>query len=289
MVTTEYHRNVHRITLEPNYSEPISILRLSDIHFDIPKCDRGLLVRHLDYAVRHSCPILINGDFFCLMQGKYDPRRSKKDILPQHNKVNYLDAVIEEAVEWWLPYHHLMTVVGYGNHETAIIKNVETDPLQRFVDMINYRAGTDHKIYTGGYGGWINLYIQKSTSCFSKWLYYYHGSGGGGEVTKGVIQNQRQMAQIEGADIIWMGHVHELYAMQHTIKSVHTTTMKPILKDVWHVRTATYKEEFGDGYMGYHVEKGRPPKPLGGAILDLTLYHEKDKRKISTSVRFLTK
>jgi hypothetical protein len=29
----------------------------------------------------------------------------------------------------------------------------------------------------------------------------------------------------------------------------------------------TYKEEYGDGSGGYHIEKGRPPKPLGGAWL----------------------
>jgi hypothetical protein len=47
----------------------------------------------------------------------------------------------------------LLTVIGYGNHETAIIKNLETDPLQRFVDLLNYTNKTS--VYTGGYGGWL--------------------------------------------------------------------------------------------------------------------------------------
>jgi hypothetical protein len=72
------------------------------------------------------------------MQGKFDPRRSKKDIRPEHNKANYLDAVIEDAVEWFAPYADILTVVGYANHETGIIRNVETDPLQSFVDLLNY-------------------------------------------------------------------------------------------------------------------------------------------------------
>jgi hypothetical protein len=33
--------------------------------------------------------------------------------------------------------------------------------------------------------------------------------------------------------------------------------------------TGTYKEEYGDGYIGWHVERGAPPKPLGGRILKI--------------------
>jgi len=32
--------------------------------------------------------------------------------------------------------------------------------------------------------------------------------------------------------------------------------------------TGTYKEEFGDGSKGWHVERGAPPKPVGGRILE---------------------
>jgi hypothetical protein len=38
---------------------------------------------------------------------------------------------------------------------------------------------------------------------------YFHGSGGGGPVTKGTIQFNRMSTMVEGADLIWMGHVHE--------------------------------------------------------------------------------
>jgi predicted phosphodiesterase len=60
-------------------------------------------------------------------------------------------------------------------------------------------------------------------------IHYFHGSGGGGPVTRGVIQNQRKMADIEGADCIWMGHVHELYAMYQT-KATLDGRRYPIIK-----------------------------------------------------------
>jgi hypothetical protein len=32
--------------------------------------------------------------------------------------------------------------------------------------------------------------------------------------------------------------------------------------------TGTYKEEYGDGSKGWHVERGAPPKPVGGRIFE---------------------
>ena len=64
--------------------------------------------------------IIVTGDLFCLMQGKYDKRSSKSDILPQHNKNNYLDAVIDEAIELLTPYAHNILLLSKGNHETSV-------------------------------------------------------------------------------------------------------------------------------------------------------------------------
>jgi hypothetical protein len=32
---------------------------------------------------------------------------------------------------------------------------------------------------------------------------------------------------------------------------------------LWFIRTPTYKDEYGDGGGGFHIERGRPPKPVG--------------------------
>jgi hypothetical protein len=41
------------------------------------------------------------------------------------------------------------------------------------------------------------------------------------------------------------------------------------LKQIHLAITGTYKEEYSDGYMGWHVERGAPPKPIGGRILNI--------------------
>lgn len=265
-------RNAHSIFLENEEKNEYRIALLSDIHFDNPKCDRDKLKQHLDYCVEQNIPIFINGDFFCLMQGKYDPRRSKKDIRPEHNKANYIDAVIEEAVTWWSPYAHLLTVIGYGNHETAIIKNLETDPLQRFVDMLNYTNKSN--VFTGGYGGWILIKMKlKSNWVVSRTMKYFHGSGGGGIVTKGAINLTRALESYENMDIFTMGHIHENSARNDVRDTFEYNsgqhTYQQVQKQIHLCITGSYKEEYEDGAFGWHVERGAPVKPVGGRILNI--------------------
>jgi hypothetical protein len=277
---TQAHRNSHIITVKKG----VKLLMLSDLHWDNPKCDRETLKRHLDLAVREEAVIIVNGDFFCLMQGKYDPRGSKKDIRPEHNKANYLDAVIEDAVDWFGPYANHLQFIGYGNHETNILKRLETDPLRRFVDLFNYTYKPSKPLWLGGYGGWLTVQFHPTKTVRKSYaIHYYHGSGGGGIVTKGVIQNQRRDAMTEGADCVWMGHVHELYTMVTTKQTLDHNRV-PQLKDVLHVRTAAYKEEYADGFGGWHIERGAPPKPVGGVLLELGVNHERGVYAIPTTI-----
>lgn len=274
-------RNLHTINLQ-KWENRVALL--SDIHWDNPKCDRDKLKRHLDYCLDQEIPIFINGDFFCLMQGKYDPRRSKKDILPEHNKSNYIDAVIEDAVNWWSPYAHLITVIGYGNHETAIIKNLETDPLQRFVDLLNYTNKT--QVFTGGYGGWVVFkYAAEKSTIMSKTMKYFHGSGGGGVVTKGAINLTRSLEMYENMDIFIMGHIHENSSRNDVRDALKYNQGKRVYeiehKQIHLAITGAYKEEYEDGFGGWHIERGAPVKPTGGRILTFNSNRIRNKNEDS--------
>jgi hypothetical protein len=269
MKITRRAANVHTFDCEGKEAE---FLLISDVHWDNPKCDRDLLTKHLKEAVERNAYIIINGDFFCLMQGKGDPRRSKDDIRPEHNKGNYLQAVVNDAVQWWKPYAKNLALIGYGNHETGVIKNLEFDALQMFVTLLNHECGTD--VQAGGYGGAILFGIKHTTSLPHRMrfaMHYYHGSGGGGPVTKGVIQDQRIMAMVEGYDCTWQGHVHELYHHINIVTYLNRNDYMIRQRPVHQLRTATYKEEYQGGIGGFHVEKGRPPKPLGGYWMKLKL------------------
>lgn len=287
-VTKKITSNTHQIDLGSNKRLAI----LSDLHWDNPKCDWVLLKKHLDYCKKEKIKIFVNGDFFCLMQGKGDKRGSKSDIRQIHNNSKYLDSIVETAVEWFSPYADLFTVIGYGNHETSVIKYQETDILQRFVDIMNYQNKTE--IQTGGYGGWVNLVYKmpnQANGLFSSRMKYFHGSGGGGIVTKGAINLTRALEMYEGMDIFALGHIHENYARNDVRDTFEYNPGKRIheqkLKEIHQMITGTYKEEYGDGSKGWHIERGAPPKPVGGRILTIDVIRSGDNYlKQIDSVRF---
>jgi hypothetical protein len=278
----KHSKNVHELIIDNLYAR---IAMLSDLHWDNPHCDRDMLKRHLDYCLEEDIPVMINGDMFCLMQGRGDNRRNKSDIRPEHNNAKYLDSIVETAVDWFLPYAHIIKLVGYGNHETAIIKWQETDILQRFVDLLNYKAGSN--IQTGGYGGW--LVIKQASGWGSKYstkIKYFHGSGGGGSVTKGSINLTRALEVYENFDVFTMGHIHENSSRNDVRDTIeHHSVGGYVLKQkqLHLMLTGTYKEEYGDGSQGWHVERGAPIKPLGGRILTIKLL------RATTGDRLVTK
>lgn len=258
---TESSRNIHifKINLEKISDEQWFLLQ-SDVHWDNPKCDRQKLKKHLDLAKQRNAPILDFGDFFCAMQGKYDRRSSKKDIRPEHANNQYLDSLVSTAAEYLKPYQNLITVRGVGNHESAIHKNHETDLTERLAERIRANGGIARR---GGYSGYIRFHIHNGKrKNNSLKLWYFHGAGGGGPVTRGVIQTNRQSVYVSDADIIATGHVHESW--QVAVQRIRLNTSDKIVHErQTHIKIAGYKEEYEDGHGGWHIETGKPPKPTG--------------------------
>jgi len=259
------HNNVHVFN---HAFDPINVMLLSDIHWDNPKCDRVLLKSHLDMALDKGMRILINGDTICGMTGKNDRRGTKETLRKEFARNDHWNSVCEGAIEFFKPYAHLIDVIAYGNHETALITHLEIDVLKFIVNGLNIEEGVN--IQLGGYGGWIVYSFQRpnGNGHTTYKIKYFHGSGGGGVVTRGSINFARMAAQVENADCVWMGHVHESMEIVYT-KERLSSSNKVNLKDVTMVRTSTYKEEYNEGKGGWHVERGAPPKPIGGRILSL--------------------
>lgn len=263
--------NIHII--ETN-KKKFELAMLSDLHWDNPKCQRDVLKRDLDYCLKNEIPVFVNGDFFCLMQGKGDRRGSKSDVLPEHNNSHYFDSVMETACEWFEPYKDILIGVGYGNHETGVIKHKETDVMRNFVTRFNHEYGG--KIQLGGYGGWIIVRYIKNTVVVSCRIKYFHGSGGGGIMSKGELDLTRSSIKYEGFDVYSQGHIHENKATDSELESLKQTKrgLEIIRKPIHLMVTGTYKEEYGEGKGGFHVERGAPPKPIGGRILEIEFHRD---------------
>lgn len=281
MKLIEHASNIHELQLEGTRAQ---IAMLSDLHWDNPKCDWKLLKYDLDYCLKESIPIMINGDMFCLMQGRGDNRKNKSDIRPEHNNAMYLDSIVNTAVEFFAPYAHLLTVIGYGNHETAIIKFQETDILARFVQLLNIKCSSNVKV--GGYGGWfiINQTLRKhgkSATTSSTKIKYFHGSGGGGVVTKGALNLTRALEMYEDFDVFSMGHIHENAARNDVRDKIiqGMASYRHLQKKLHLMLTGCYKEEYGSGSKGWHVERGAPIKPIGGRILTIDYKRKRENKQ----------
>lgn len=260
---THPHRNVVSVAMQSDGNRldwEQWFLLTSDHHWDNPKCERGLLKKHHDEALERRAGIIAAGDVLCAMQGKYDKRADKSSLRPEHQVTNYLDALVTTAADWYGPYAKNYIVIARGNHEQAIKKNHETDLIERLVAILN--ANNDANIQAGGYGGWVKFKFTNGTQRSSINLKYFHGSGGGGPVTKGVIGTNRRAVFLPDAHIVATGHVHESWQVEMRRERLNDAG-RIYLDDQTHVCLATYKEEYGDGYEGYHVESGRPPKPTG--------------------------
>jgi len=236
------------------------LLLMADVHWDNPLCRRDMLARHLSEARERSARVFVIGDLFCLMNGKYDPRRSLGKVRPEHKRDDYLDAVIGDAVKWWSPHADVLELVTVGNHETAVLKTTGTDPTRRFADGVGCEAGT--------YQGWARFMLEDGTHRRSLTMRYHHGHGGGGVVTKGTLWPQRRAAWWPDADIVVSGHIHEQWSFPITRERL--TDAGEIRNDTQlHLCLPTYKDETGEG-VGWAVEKGMSPRPLGAWWVRLT-------------------
>lgn len=258
-------RNVFEIntTAKTNKDWEFWLLVTADQHWDNPKSNREMQLEHLQLARKRGAAVMSAGDYFCLMQGKYDKRSNKAAIRPEHNKDNYIDAVIDDAANWLAPYADLYTVIACGNHENAIDKRYEINVLDRFSQAIYSKS--KQSVYNGGYSGYIILKFKESNggTTHSIILRYEHGAGGSSPVTGGVIDAHRRGLYFPDADIMVSGHNHNSWMVEYARQRIDARFGR-LQNDIQtHIKTPSYKDGFGDGFSSWEATVGMPPKPAG--------------------------
>jgi hypothetical protein len=239
----------------------------ADRHFDHAHSDWAMQRRHLAECAERHALIVDAGDMLCLMQGKGDRRSKKYELHPKiearinRDKTQYLNAVLDEAGDFYGPYAHLFGVIGRGNHEQKYTDTHEVDVTDELVNCrLNHEPGA--RIQAGGYGGWVWFKFRRGQQRMSRRLYYYHGKGGGGISSKGVTHSTQRQTYIT-ADYVLSGHTHEAYIVEIPRVELNDAGAQ-VQRTTYHVQTPSYKDSFGDGYDGWENETGKPPKPMGG-------------------------
>lgn len=232
-------------------------LAISDIHFDSQDCDRKMLKRLLDQAVELEAPIIVAGDLYDAMQSRDDPRRCSAALKPEY-LVDYVDAIVDEAVEFLRPYAANIALLTTGNHESNIAKRLGTNIVKRTAKALG--------VLDGGYACWARFKFSESGKLRTTWnTYIYHGSGGASPVTKGIIQANRRAVYLDGADLVITGHTHRFYI---TTNALHGISPKGhmFVHDQHHVSLGCFVDSFMR-QNGWSVEKGFGPADRGGAWL----------------------
>ena len=107
----------------------------------------------------------------------------------------------------------------------------------------------------------------KSCKAVSK-VYWHHGSGGGGPVTRNVTDSARKAVYIPDADMVVRGHVHEAWSLE--IKRARVSSHGVEYQDTQHhLQLPTYKDEFHETNDGWWHQTGKSPRPLGGYWVDV--------------------
>lgn len=250
------------------------VLLRTDAHWDNVKSNRDLQKEHLDLAKQRNAIVLDGGDLFCAMQGVKDKRSSKSALREEHKVSNYFDSLVDTAAEWHMPYADQFAMLAHGNHETAIKTHGETDLTARLAEKLGCLAMP--------ITGFVRFTFKYKTETYKYELSYHHGYGGGGPVTKDVIQSARKAVYIS-SDIVWSGHTHDAWAVP--ITKLDVTQDGHVKKRLqWHIKTSTYKDDYAKGASNWSNEKGHPPKPLGAMWIRF-FYRPKTKRTEKCSRR----
>lgn len=242
----------------------------SDRHHDNAHTNWALEKKHLNLAVERKAGIFDFGDLFCAMQGKWDKRSDVAQCRPEHQQGRYLDSLVDTATSFYEPYKDNWLFMSPGNHEVSITKRHETDLTERLAENMG-RSSSGNPI-VGAYSGYIRFKAMRkdgdgTRSAGSLVIFYHHGYGGGGPVTRGVIQTNRMGVYLPDAEIVVSGHTHDQWIVPIARSRLHRTG-KTFIDRQTHVRIPGYKDEYTGG-DGWHHHRGGPPKTNGAFWLRL--------------------
>jgi hypothetical protein len=251
---------------------------LSDLHLGHPATDVRLFQADLEDAVARKDRILLGGDALDLILTQDGKRYRPSSI---HRRLQGTDDLVGAALIWGTELlapaaaAGLLDVVGTGNHETAVEKHHSFDVTARLVADLQKLAPAGHKIHYAGYGGYI-LYKLAGPGWSAPFnLFYWHGAGGaGGGEAAPAGDLFRRSAFIEGADVLWFGHLHQKLVMPEAKLQPPRKGHKIQERTVWLVRTASYLKTYrgqGPKSMARHGRLGnyaadnlmRPRSPGG--------------------------
>lgn len=241
------------------------VFLLSDLHLGAAACDQRLLEAELAAARKNKDRVCVNGDVFDLILTRDDKRYSPAALHPRlQGRDDLVNAAVDMAYDLLSPYADLLDMVGVGNHETAVEKRGNTDPVALLIRRLDEapvarRAG--HRVRHGGYAGFLRYRFEGGPR---HEIFYWHGSGGG-SFASGLSEFVKKGRPVEGADTVWFGHRHvrTVSQLERWVVGPRGVTHHP----QWLIRTGAYLASHGVQTPEDALARGRRGNYAADALL----------------------
>jgi len=238
---------LNRTRLEVNGKGYAELLFLGDIHYGHPGCDVERVQRMIDYCLKKHIYVLGMGDYI-----EAGLRNSVGDsvYMQNLNPQDQMDFITEQFQP--LADANLLIGIHIGNHEGRILKDTSVNVASLIARML--------RVPYLGYACWSLIYVGNQ----SYTVYSLHGSSGSRYVyTK--LKALVDIAHNFDADILAMGHVHEL-ANEAILVQQADKTRKMIIERKKFLLLTGHFLRYDDSYA---QEKGYPMGKLGSPKVKL--------------------
>ena len=249
---------LNRARLEPNGKNYAEIIFWGDLHYGHPGCDIERAERMLDYCIRKHVYVLGMGDYIeAGLRDSVGDSVYMQNLNPQ-KQMEYILDILQPVKDAGL----LLGLI-IGNHEGRILKNTSVNVVSLMAKML--------KVPYLGYACWNLFYVGNQ----SYTIYALHGSTG----SRYIYTKLKALVDIShnfDADILAMGHVHELADDAVLVQKVDRKRKVVTERKKFLILTGSYLR-YDDSYA---QEKGYPMGKLGSP--KVKLFSEKKDIHIST-------
>jgi predicted phosphodiesterase/ribosomal protein S26 len=238
---------LNRVRLDSNEKRYSELLFFGDIHYGHPGCDIERAQRNIDYCLKKHIYVLGMGDYIeAGLRNSIGDSMYMQTLNPQ-KQMDYMTDLFKPLAEKGLLLGLLM-----GNHEGRILKETSVNIVKMMSKLL--------KVPYLGYACWNLIYVGNQ----SYTVYSLHGSSGSRYVyTK--LKALVDIAHNFDADILAMGHVHELADEAILVQQVNKARKMVIERKKFLILTGSYLR-YDDSYA---QEKGYPMGKLGSPKVKL--------------------
>lgn len=304
-------RVITRTINHTSKSDVFTFTNLFDVHYGAVACDEELFdkcIRKISNA--DDKHFVIGGGDYCDLIEMGDPRFSL-------HSVALSDSLLRDGSERADGSRRPMTVkeqlanihqtqaigfaekvksiadrflfLGYGNHETSVLKYGGLDPVEKIAERIyKGRWGGGYLELVGGYMTLLRLVFKReskdSHSTREVIVGVHHGFGGGKKKGSKVNNSVDYLASFPDAHIIVLGHVHDPVASIVGAEKLKDKTDKTVAQNRATIVTSSFLKTFHEDYMSYSEVKGYGTVPLGVTSFQITPWYLDDQIDIRLSL-----